>query len=151
MTPQHRRLLSGWSRAQKLGLSPGQFLILADLVEHATEHPPASVRRRSQRLAMSHTSIQQAQVFFKDLGLVTLEQHRQPVFHGALHRSYPVLVAIPTVKALRLFNPYLHTSSCPSGPPPPANVAAIASGARPRPIPPAPTKNAAHPTTPAAA
>lgn len=150
MTPQHRRLLSGWSRAQKLGITPGQFLILADLVEHATEDPPASVRLRSRRLRMSHTSIQQAQVFFQDLGLVTLTQHRQPVFHGALQRYYPVLVAIPTVKALRLFNPYLHTS-CPSGPPPAANVAASASGARPRLIQPRRPKNAAPPTTPAAA
>ena len=104
--PQHRRLLDGWRRAQKHALTPGQFLILADLVEHAAEDPPESIRQRGKRLGMSHCAIQMAQQTFHDRGLVQLIDTGAKVFVPHLNRFYPVIVAQPTDLAFQVFNPF---------------------------------------------
>lgn len=99
--PQHKRLLTAWHRCQKLGITPGQLIVLADVVEHHTG-PVCSMRHRAKRIHMTQAHVCTAYKHLNAEGLITLTPISSPMEH--LHRSYPSLAAAPTAKALRLFN-----------------------------------------------
>ncbi len=104
-----RGLLQAWSRANAAGLAltPGEFLVLCDIVE--TRAQVMSVRSRSRRLRVSHALTCQAQHKLRALGLVTLTPMPWPCPH--LKRNYESLAATPTLDALRLFNKRAKTAS----------------------------------------
>ena len=99
--PQHKRLLTAWHRSQKLGITPGQLIVLADVVEHHGG-PVCSMRHRAKRIHMTQAHVCTAYKHLKTQGLITLTPIPSPMAH--LQRSYPSLAAAPTSKALRLFN-----------------------------------------------
>lgn len=94
-------MLRAWSTAAAAGhsLTPGEFLVLCDIVE--TRQQLMSIRTRARRLRVSHPLVCQAQQKFQALGLVTLTELPWPCPH--LKRSYTSYAATPTHSALRLF------------------------------------------------
>ena len=98
--PQHRQLLNAWHRCYKI-LTPTQFLVLADMIEHA-EDATTTLRERSRRTHVSFTSVRAAQEILAALNLVTL--HPRMTEAARLHSGRPSLCAQPTLAALKLFN-----------------------------------------------
>lgn len=96
-----QRLLTGWRRVCDAGLAltPGQFLVLCDVLQHPGQ--VFTTRARSLRLKLSHACVSGAQRTLADLGLVTLREAPSPAPH--LHRHYPSYSAAPTQQAYRLF------------------------------------------------
>ncbi len=100
IAPRSQQLLAAWRRGQKHGLTPGQLLVLADVIEHAGT-PPASMHARARRLHMSQPHVRAADLHLEAQGLITRQRITSPAPH--LHRSYPSIAAIPTRRAFRLF------------------------------------------------
>lgn len=94
-------MLRAWSAASNAGhsLTPGEFIVLCDIVE--TQQKLMSVRSRARRLNLSHALVCQAQRKFQILNLVELTELPWPCPH--LRRSYQSLAATPTGPALKLF------------------------------------------------
>lgn len=97
-----QRLTAAWRRVCDAGLAltPGQFLVLCDVLQHPGQ--VFTTRARSLRLKLSHACVSGAQRTLSHLGLVTLQEAPSPAPH--LHRSYPSYSASPTEAAYRLFN-----------------------------------------------